>query len=176
MSPFHGPTFKSLFQKQIAELLDAEHQMIRDLPGMIHAASSQELKNAFELHLAETREQAARLEIILAELHGDAPEKFSDPMSALLASTRLLIASHASSPVLDAALTIAAQQIEHYEIASYSAARMLAGMLNLSRAAMLLAKSLKEEKDTVVDLGQILEVIVMGEELEDAILAEGIPA
>lgn len=172
MASSNRETFESLYRNQIAELHDAELQMIEDMPLVIRAVSSQELRNALELHLAETKEQAARLETILESMDGPRPEKFSDPMRALLANCRLLIASEKVSPVLDAALIAAAQQVEHYEIAAYGSARMLARMLNHPRAAMLLKRSLKEEQDTAVDLGQIGEAVVMGEELEDAILAE----
>ncbi len=168
-------TFESVYREQIAELYDAEQQMIEDMPRLIRAASSQELKAAFGLHLSETQEQATRLEAILAGMPGPRPRKLSDVMRALLAKGRLLIAGHDASPALDAALIAAARQIEHHEIAAYSSALQLARMLNHERAAGLLSKTLKEEQDTAGDLTEIAESVVMGEELEDAVLEE-IPA
>ncbi len=176
MPSINKETFESLYRSQIAELYDAEHQMIEDMPRMIRAASSKELRNAFELHLAETKEQVARLEMILESMDGSRPQKFSDPMQALMANIRLVIAYQRPSPVLDATLIAAAQQVEHHEMAGYGAAGMLAGMLDHPRAAMLLQKSFKEEQETAADLGEIGESVVMGEELEDAVLEEPVSA
>lgn len=169
-------TFEYVYRQRIAELYDAEQQMIDDMPKIIHAASSQELKAALEIHLAETKEQLTRLEMILASMPGPRPRDISDAMRALLAKGRLIIARHEASPALDAALIGAAQQVEYYEIAGYSSARTLARMLGHERAAMLLGKTLKEERDTAGDLAEIAEAVIMGEELEDAVLEEPIPA
>ena len=176
MSLSNHETFQSLFRSAIAELYDAELQMIEDMPLMIRAASSTELKNALELHMAETKEHAARLEMIIESMGGPLLQKFSDPMRALLASIRLLIARTRSSAVLDAALVGAAQQVEHFVISSYGAARRLARMLGYSRATIVLGKSLKEEQETVSDLSQIGESVIMGEELDDAIQEEKVLA
>ncbi len=169
-------TFESLYRSQIALLHDAELQMIEHMPRLIRAALSPELKTALELHLAETEEQAARLKAILNSMRGRTPQKPSEPMSAMLAEVRLRIAWSEPSTVLDAEIVAAAQAVEHYEIAAYSTARMLATMLNHPDAATLLARSLREEQETAADLAQIAETIVMGEELDDEILEEAVPA
>ena len=169
-------TFESVYREQIAELCDAEQQMIENMPSMLRAASSQELKSAFEIHLAETKEQLTRLEIILADMPAPRPRNLSDPMRALLAKSRLVTIRHEGSPASDAALIAVAQQIEYHEISAYSSARMLARMLGHERAAMLLGKSMQQEQDTAGDLAEIAEVVIMGEELEDAVLEEPVPA
>ncbi len=173
---FDNETFEAAFRRHVAELYDVEQQTIEALPRIIRAAASKELKTALELHLAETKEQAERLESILDAMPGPRPFGSSDPARAMLSKSALLAAWYDASPVLDWALIAAAQQLEHFEIAGYGAARMLARMLNYERAAALLAKTLKEEQDTAADLAQIAETVIMGEELEDAVLAEEIPA
>ncbi len=158
---------ESVYRQELKDLYDAETQIVNALPGLAQAAASQELKAAFEQHLAETMQQVRRLEQIFGEM-GEAPgSETSEGMRALLAEGRLRINSLPSSPVLDAALIAAAQKVEHYEISGYGTARMLAEMLNHPEAARLLKRTLAEEKETDSMLSEISEAIISGEELDD---------
>jgi ferritin-like metal-binding protein YciE len=168
----NNDTFEGLYREQLAELHDAERQILEELPAIIRAASSQELKASLELHLEQTREQVTRLETIFANMPGPRPKRSSDPMRAMLAVARLRIINFDTPAVRDAAVTAAAQQVEHYEISGYGAALMLARMLNREHAAVLLQRTLEEEQDTAADLSEIAETIIMGEELDDAELEE----
>ena len=165
-------TFEALYIEQLQDLADTEQEIIRALPDCIQAASSPELKRAFTEHLEETRQQLLRLERVLAFV-GDRPGRnICEGARALLAVSRLLINQYGPSPVLDAALIAAAQQVEHFEMCGYGTARMLAEMLGHEPAVPLLRRTLKEEKEADTYLSQIAETILMGEELEDAELAE----
>lgn len=167
-----NPNFEAVYREQVAELFDAEQQMIEEMPRVIRAVTSAELRSALELHLAETREQAVRVKTILEEMPGAVPRVFSDAMRAFLAKARLLTVRIPRSAVLDAALIAALRELEYFEAAGYSNARQFARMLGHERAAALLGKTLKEEQDTAADLYEIAESLIMGEELEDALLEE----
>jgi ferritin-like metal-binding protein YciE len=169
-------TFESVYQEHLAELLDAEQQILDDMPRMIRAASTQELKTALELHMAETREQAARLEAVRAESDGPRRLAFSDAMRGLLAKSRLQVLKREPSSVRDAALIVTLQQIEHLEISAYQSALQFARMLGHERAAGMLKKTLKEELETAANLTQIAESLIMGDELEDAVMRDEVAA
>ena len=165
-------SFESVYRRQLAEILDAEQQMLEEMPRILRAVTSPELRTALELHLVETKEHVSRLAKILDEMDEPRPRAYSDPMRALLAKGRLLMVAEEPSPVRDAALIATAREIEYHESAAYSTARLFAKMLGHDRAAALLGKTLKEEQDTAADLAQIAETLIMGEELEDSFLAE----
>ena len=165
-------TFETVYRELLSEIYDAEQQMLEGMPRMIRASASEELRAALELHMAETAEQAARLETIFASFDGPAARELSDTMRALIAKSRLQAVRFETSPAGDAALIATARQIEHYEIAAYGSAVLLARMLSHTADAELLRQSLKEEQETSSDLTQIAETVIMGEELEDAVLEE----
>src|SRR5512147_1360646 len=65
------PRFDSLeplMVDELRDLLDAEKQITKALPKMAKAASSEELKSAFEEHLDQTNEQIERLNDVFEEL------------------------------------------------------------------------------------------------------------
>jgi ferritin-like metal-binding protein YciE len=161
-------TFHSLFREELQELHDAERQIIEAMPQMIRASSSEELKAALELHLQETREQLARLELIFHEMQDTPGQELCQGMRELIAEARLRIAERPSSPVLDAALIAAAQKVEHYEITAYGTARAMAELLGHTQTAAVLARTLKEEKETDAALTEIAEAVIGGEVLEMA--------
>jgi ferritin-like metal-binding protein YciE len=140
------PTLQDLFEHEIADLYSAEQQLVVALPQLAQAASSDELRNAFQQHLQETRDHARRLEDIRAQL-GSATSTESVPMRGLIQAGQQIITAGGDSAVIDAALISAAQHVEHYEIAGYGTARTLAGELGLDDAKELLDQSLDEESN-----------------------------
>ena len=115
--------FDELFKEELEDLYDAEKQIIQALPKMAEAASSEELKSAFEEHLEQTKEQVKRLERVFKAI-GEKPKgKTCEGMQGLLKEGEKIIAEIPKSPVLDAAIIGAAQKVEHYEISGYGTAR-----------------------------------------------------
>ncbi len=113
---------------------------------MITHTQDTQLKQAFQSHQQETRVQAERLESILQELVGSKDDKKDPIITALIGSGANIIRESSEGPVRDAGLLATAQKIEHYEIASYGAARDWAKTLGHTQQADLLQKSLDEEK------------------------------
>ena len=159
--------FDELFKQELQDLYDAEKQIIQALPKMMEAASSEELKSAFEEHLDQTKEQVKRLDRVFKAI-GEKPQgKTCEGMQGLLREGEKMIAEIPKSPVLDAAIIGAAQKVEHYEISGYGTARSMAEMLAQQDAAELLEETLDEEKATDETLTEIAESIMSGEDSDD---------
>jgi ferritin-like metal-binding protein YciE len=131
---------------QLGELYSAEQQLVEALPNMAAAAHSYELREAFESHLQETRSHVERLDQVFAEMEiRFAPSKRCHAMEGLLQDSDDIINATGDSVAIDAALISAAQQVEHYEIASYGTAHALADELDLDTTSTLLEQTLDEE-------------------------------
>ena len=149
-----------LLQDELKDLYSAESQIIKALPKMAKAASSPELRRAFERHLEETRRQVERLDMIGEELEMKMTGKKCKGMEGLIAEGRELMDEDLEEDALDAGLIGAAQKVEHYEIAAYGTARTHAEMLGYRRIAKLLQQTLNEEGATDKKLTQLAESVV----------------
>ena len=149
-----------LLQEELRDLYSAETQIVKALPKMAKAASSPELRRAFERHLEETKRQVERLDQIGEELEVKMTGKKCKGMEGLLAEGRELMEEDLEDDALDAGLIGAAQKVEHYEIAAYGTARTHAEMLGYRRIAKLLQQTLNEEGATDKKLTQLAESVV----------------
>ncbi len=146
ITPNDYDDLRSLYTGQLRYLLSTENQIVDGLDSMIKNAQDEQLKQAFQSHQQETRVQAERLQGILSELQGDDDDKKDPIITALIGSGVNIVRESSEGPVRDAGLLATAQKIEHYEMASYGAARDWAKTLGLSQHAALLQKTLDEEK------------------------------
>ena len=151
---------EELLQDELKDLYSAENQIIKALPKMAKAASSPELRRAFERHLEETRRQVERLDQIGEELEMKMTGKKCKGMEGLIAEGKELIEEDLDEDALDAGLIGAAQKVEHYEIAAYGTARTHAEMLGYRRVAKLLQQTLNEEGATDKKLTQLAESVI----------------
>ncbi len=148
---------QDLFIEELRDVYSAEKQITKALPRMAKAASSPELRNAFEQHLKVTEQQIARLEQIFGELEMSPRGKKCKGMEGLLAEGKEMMAEDGEEAVIDAALIAAAQRVEHYEIAAYGCIRNYANLLGLESAANLLQETLDEEEETDARLTELAE-------------------
>jgi ferritin-like metal-binding protein YciE len=152
-------TLHDLFIHELRDLFDAENQLVKALPLLAKAAKSEELREAFELHTRETKEHVRRLETLFQAL-GESPEgKKCKAMKGLVAEAKECIEEDADPDVLDASLIVAAQKVEHYEIAGYGSARTFARVLKYDDAARVLEQTLKEESTTDERLTQLAQKV-----------------
>jgi ferritin-like metal-binding protein YciE len=136
---------EQLYIDQLRDLYSAETQLITALPEMAGNASHEELRDAFNHHLDETRTQRARLQEIF-ESHGVTPEgEECDAMRGLIKEANKHVANTAAGSVRDAVLIASGNRVEHYEIAAYGVARAFAECLGYDEDARLLSKSIEEE-------------------------------
>ena len=147
LTPNDIKSFQSLYTLQLRYLLSVETQIVKGLEDMIAHASDTQLKQAFQSHLQETQVQATRLKTLISDVNdGNADDKKDVIITALIASAENIVSESKAGPVRDAGLIATAQKIEHYEIASYGAARDWAKNLGLTAHIEQLQKSLDEEK------------------------------
>jgi ferritin-like metal-binding protein YciE len=140
-------SLQDVFTHEIQDLYDAENQLLQALPKMAQAASNQELREAFEHHLDETRDHAQRLDEIFGQLGISGSGETCEAMRGLIKEGEKTIAMDGNPTAKDAALIAAAQRVEHYEIAAYGTARTLAGELDHDEAQELLDQTLDEESN-----------------------------
>lgn len=162
-APMKEAKFEDLFSEGLEDLHDSENQILKALPKMIAAASSEELAQAFQEHLDQTKEHVQRLQTVFDAMGVEPGGKPSSAMAGLLAEGDRLVGELQKSPVLDAALIGAAQRVEHYEIVGYRMLRALAEILGQLDAAELLQETLEEEEETDETLADIAESILTGE-------------
>ena len=159
--------FTELFQDQIKDLYSAEKQIIQALPKMAKKTTNPDLRAAFEEHLEQTRDQAARLEQIAEDLDFSLRGKKCKGAEGLIEEGKEAMEQF-DGEIRDAALIGAAQRVEHYEMAGYGTARAHAELLGLTKAARLLQQTLNEETRTDKKLSQLAESIVNVEALQEA--------
>jgi Mn-containing catalase len=148
---------EELLAEQLRDLLHAEGQLLKALPKMVKAASSDLLRLAFETHLEETRDQVERLKEVFGLLEVAATPKPCKGMAGLIEEGDEVIAEGKDKDdvAADLATIAAAQRVEHYEISGYGTARALAAQAGRPDVAQLLAKSLAEEENADNLLTQI---------------------
>lgn len=146
------------FGEEIKDIYYAEKHIIKVLPKMMKAASSPELKLAFQEHLDVSKNQVTRLEQVF-ELLGKKPQaKKCDAIEGITKEGESIIEeTEEGTATRDVGLILAAQKVEHYEIATYGGLAQLATTLGLDEVAELLATTLDEEKEADSMLSGIAE-------------------
>lgn len=138
-------TLKTLLQEQVRDLYSAENQLVKALPKLAKAATSETLREAFTGHLEQTREHVERLQLIAEMLETKPGGKKCKAMEGLVAEGAEVLDEDGEETVIDAALIAAAQRVEHYEIAAYGSAIAMAEQLGEQRIIKLLRRTLDEE-------------------------------
>ncbi len=147
-----------LFKDGLKDIYWAEKALTKALPKMQKAATSEELKNAMADHLAVTQEQVARLEEVFGLMGEKAQAKKCDAMAGLIEEGNSIIEeTKKGSFTRDVGIILAAQKVEHYEIATYGGLAQLARTLGHDDVAEILATTLAEEKEADELLTQIAE-------------------
>jgi ferritin-like metal-binding protein YciE len=138
-------TPRDLLIAELKDLYSAETQLVKALPKMAKAATAPALQAAFKNHLDETHDHVARLEGIMEQL-GESPRgKHCVAMEGLVKEGAEMIGENASPAMKDLGLIMAAQKVEHYEIAGYGCARTLADLIREEKIVKLLQATLDEE-------------------------------
>lgn len=148
----------NFFVDEVKDIYWAEKHLIKALPKMKKAASSPELQDAFETHLQQTQEHVTRLEEVF-NLLGEKPQaKKCEAMEGLIEEGETIIEdTEDGSATRDVGLIVAAQKVEHYEIATYGGLAQLAKTLGRDDIKNILGTTLTEEKETDELLTEIAE-------------------
>ena len=161
-------TLQKLYVDELRDLYNAENQLLKALPKMAKAASSEELKNAFEKHLEQTEMHVQRLEQVFEELDQTPKGKTCRAMKGLIQEGSEILKEEGEPSVLDAGIIVAVQKVEHYEIAGYGSVRTFAELLNQKSAVELLQTTLDEESEANELLNGLAESIVNPEALMES--------
>lgn len=146
------------FYDSLKDIYWAEKHLTKALPKMKKAATSEELQQAIEDHLAQTEEHVSRLEEVFEQLGKKAQGKKCDAMEGLVKEGESVVEeTEDGSATRDVGIIISAQKVEHYEIAAYGGLATLAATMGLNDIADLLTTTLEEEKETDQLLTQIAE-------------------
>ena len=150
-------SLEKLYVEQLKDLYSAESQLVQALPKMAKAASSSNLRQAFQMHLDQTKEHVNRLEQIFENMEYKPTGNKCKGMEGLIEEGEEMIENEAEKEVRDAGLIAAAQRVEHYEIAGYGTVRTYAEMLNRNQDVQLLQQTLDEEYKTDEKLTTLAE-------------------
>jgi len=152
------PALTGLFIDSIKDIYWAEKHLVKTLPKMQKAATSTQLKDAIGTHLEQTKGQVSRLEQVFALLGKRVQAKKCDAMEGLSKEGESIIEeTDKGTATRDVGLIMAAQKVEHYEIATYGGLVQLAKTLGHQDISDLLAQTLTEEKEADQLLTQIAE-------------------
>lgn len=145
-----------LFVDSLKDIYWAEKALTKALPKMAKASTSDDLRSAFQDHLTETQTQIERLESVFEIIGQKAQAKKCEAMAGLTKEAEEMIsATEKGSETRDVALIMAAQKVEHYEIATYGSLATLAAQLGYADAKELLGQTLEEEKNADTLLTEI---------------------
>lgn len=164
----HMQDLQDLYVEELRDIYNAEKQIMKALPRMAKKASHDELKDAFTMHLEQTKGHVERLEQIFEKLGKRAGGKTCKAMQGIVEEGKEMMEEDAEPDVLDAGLIAAAQRVEHYEIAAYGTVRTYAKLLGDEQAAKMLQATLDEEGETDKKLTQIAESSINLEAAEGA--------
>jgi ferritin-like metal-binding protein YciE len=163
-----GSMLEDFFVDALKDIYWAEKALTKALPKMAKSATSQELKEAFDQHLEVTKKQIGRLEDVFNQLGKKAQGKKCEAMQGLVDESETIISETKDDTFTrDAALIIAAQKVEHYEIASYGGLVQLARTMNKNGIAKVLEITLNEEKSADELLTRVAEKSINVEAAEE---------
>jgi ferritin-like metal-binding protein YciE len=145
------------FIDELRDTYDAEKQLLKALPKMAKAASSDALRDAFQSHLEETRGQVGRLEKVFASLDEKVRGKHCDGIAGIIEEGKSIMEEDFDETTMDACLIAAAQRAEHYEMAAYGTLVAWAETMGHVPAAELLQQTLDEEKAADEKLSSLAE-------------------
>ncbi|MBS7229411.1 ferritin-like domain-containing protein [Flavobacterium psychroterrae] len=143
---------RELFVDSLKDIYWAEKALVKALPKMAKNASSQNLIDAINDHLAVTQGQVTRLEQVFASVGEKAAAKKCDAMEGLIKEGEGIMEETEVGAVRDAGIIAASQKIEHYEIATYGTLAAFAKTLGEDEAVSLLTETLNEEKEADITL------------------------
>lgn len=145
------------FLTELADMMSAEHQLLKTLPKLAQATQNPRLRDAFEMHHEQTQSHVNRLERAFRLLDHQPKEKKCKGIEGILEEGDEMVQKAAPGPVRDAVLIAGAQKVEHYEIASYGTLCAWAEEMGEDEVCWLLESNLREEKMTDRNLSRIAE-------------------
>ena len=155
----HKENLSKIFEDTLKDIYWAEKHLTKALPKMSKAAYDENLSAAFNAHLQETQGHVERLEQIFEQMGKKAQAKKCPAMEGLVEEGKEAIEEYEEGYARDAALIIAAQKVEHYEIAAYGSLKAHAKMMGIEDIVSLLEQTEQEEGNADKKLTKISETV-----------------
>jgi ferritin-like metal-binding protein YciE len=152
-------TAEELFVDELKDIYSAEKQAVKAFPRLAKAVQSEELKQAMQDHLEQTKGQVERLDRIFEILEKRSSGKTCEGMKGLVTEAQSQLEEIEKGPLLDCAIIGALQRIEHYEIAAYGTVATLAEAMGHEEVKELLGETLEEEKETDERLTEVAQSV-----------------
>ena len=133
---------------ELRDLYSAENQLVKSLPKAAKGAESDDLRQIFLTHLDQTKGQIERLKQAFEHIGKKATGKHCSGMEGAIEEVKEALEEDEEGAVFDAGLVGAALRVEHYEIAGYTAAIMMAKAMGEKEIVDLLTQTLTEEQNT----------------------------
>jgi ferritin-like metal-binding protein YciE len=150
-------TVQDLFLNALQSVYDAEKQLTQAIPELAQGACCPQLREAFEQHLRETKEHVGRCEQIFKRI-GEQPQTQPNVvLEQMRQEARHIIENTPQCEIRDAALIVAGNQVEHYEISAYGSLRNFAELLGYNDVVDILQKTLDEEKRADAKLTELAD-------------------
>ena len=150
-------TLHDAFIDELRDSYDGEKQLTKALAKLAKAATSPQLREAFEVHLEETQGQIERLEQVFELLEEKARGKHCDGIAGIVEEGKSIMEEEFDETTMDACLIAAGQRAEHYEMAAYGTLVAWAKAMGHTEAAKLLQQTLDEEKAANKKLSKLAE-------------------
>jgi len=139
---------EEFFIDELKDIYWAEKHIVKTLPKLEKAATSEELKQAFADHLEQTKEHVTRLEQAFEMMGKKAQAKRCEAIEGITKEGENIIEeTDKGTATRDVGLILAAQKVEHYEISTYGGLVTLAKTMGHDDVADLLHTTLEEEKE-----------------------------
>lgn len=163
-------SLREVLLDELKDLYSAENQLIKALPKAAKAAESDPLKQGMLAHIEDTRNQVERLKQIFGILGKKATGKHCDGMEGAIDEVKDALDEDSEGAVFDSGLIGACMRVEHYEIAGYSAAILMAQTLGEGEVVSLLKQTLAEEQNQaklLISTGKLIFKQALSEEGDD---------
>lgn len=149
---------EEFFHDLLKDIYSAENNLLKTLPAMQKAASSELLNETIGKHIEETKEHIQRLEKVFKMMGKKPEEQKCEAMAGLLKEANIIIQeTDEGSMTRDVGIITAVQKIEHYEIATYGSMVQLASILGHDDISHILHDTLVEEKNVDIRLTEVAE-------------------
>jgi ferritin-like metal-binding protein YciE len=150
----------ALLQEELRDIYDFEKRLVRAIPKMAKAATSEELRSGLLEHLEVTKNHVQRIEQIFDLQNLPAKAKACDGMKGIIAEGEEMLEEDMEPSLHDVAIVAAARRVEHYEMAAYSGAHAIAEHLGNQEVADLLQQNWSEEQEADEKLGELVAEIL----------------
>lgn len=148
---------EDLFLNGLQYVYDAEKQLTQALPELAEASCAPQLRQVFEQHLQQTKEHVARIEEVFKRIGAPPQTQPNTVLEQMHEEAKQMMQNIEKSELRDAALIVAGNQVEHYEVAAYGSLRTFAQLLGKDDLVDILQKTLDEEKKADAKLTEVGE-------------------